>query len=187
MYLGTAFASAISPLPSSAQDMFAILSWDRHGANHGYTFKPIEEDPKKIIASLKQGPRVSLSLSVYFCLSLHPSPSAHAPLSSANAGLFFELASSCPLSASACVAVCLGHRWPMQLSHCLGLFLAPCVRLCVCVCRVPCLCLSVSLLQCTDVLRHAGTPMDVAASCTINPFNGHNHCTGPGFGNAVAR
>lgn len=46
---------------------FAILSWDQHGANHGFTFKPIEEDPQKIIASLKQGSRSPARL----CRGLH--------------------------------------------------------------------------------------------------------------------
>jgi len=34
---------------------------------------------------------------------------------------------------------------------------------------------------------HTGTILDVSASCSINPFNGHNHCTGPGFSAVAAK
>jgi hypothetical protein len=129
---------------------FAILSWDRHGANHGFTFKAIEEDPQKIIASLKQGSRLPARLcsSTFRTLLL---PSASLPSSRPGDAR----RAPAPNTARGRSGVPCGLTRPTRMA---------CVPLLV-----------------------PGTKMDVAASCTINPFNGHNHCTGPGFGPAAAR
>lgn len=61
---GGARVSLSRPRPCPTRAVFAILygygagmSMDRHGTDHGNTFRPIEEDPQKIIASLRHGER----------------------------------------------------------------------------------------------------------------------------------
>jgi|ERR1711990_468590 len=58
---------SLSPAKHSGgvtEHMFGILSgWDQHGFDHGQTFRPIEQDPKEIYDSMKQGTTLDLSAS----------------------------------------------------------------------------------------------------------------------------